>query len=630
MYHRNEFSTLDYVIFAATLLVSLSIGIYNAFKNRNKQSTKEILLAGGNMGVLPVALSLFASFMSSIAIIGVPAEVYVYDTMFMWSVVSFPIAIFLSAHVHIPIFYNLKLTSAYEYLELRFSRSVRILVTICFCMYMIMYMSIVLYAPALAFNAVTGFSLWGAILSVGTVCTVYTAIGGMKAVLWTDCFQAVLMFIGVIVTLIWGSIKAGGMSEVWRIAGEHERIKFIDFSFDHSTRYTVWTGVFGQAMMWTTLFGTNQAQIQRTLTCATLKNAQKALWFCMPGLVIIITMGCLNGLVAFAYYQTCDPLSAGIIKAGDQLLPLFVMEIMGSIPGLPGIFIAAVFSGSLSTVSSGLNSMSAVLLQDIVKPFIAPTISDKKAANVSKIMALVLGIVCLLFSYVASKLGSVVKAALSMFGIMGSPVHGVITLGMIFPWANAKGAFAGTITSMGIMMWIGIGSFMYKVYPMSPMSTEGCPNNTTGIWNNSSTFSSIAMTTIPTQSESNTIFPLYDLSYTYYMLLSPAIVLVVGLAVSFLTGHNDPKSVDPRLICPIFDVLCPYLPEKIRKPLRFGIIHKDKYKIQSKMAQMITEAQLITLNPDDVQDQQEREMFIDVKPSDTSETLMNGAKQHIN
>ncbi|VDI37889.1 Hypothetical predicted protein [Mytilus galloprovincialis] len=383
-------------------------------------------------------------------------------------------------------------------------------------------------------------------------------------------------------------------------------------------------------MMWTTLFGTNQAQIQRTLTCATLKNAQKALWFCMPGLVIIITMGCLNGLVAFAYYQTCDPLSAGIIKAGDQLLPIFVMEIMGSIPGLPGIFIAAVFSGSLSTVSSGLNSMSAVLLQDIVKPFIAPTISDKKAANVSKIMALVLGIVCLLFSYVASELGSVVKAALSMFGIMGSPVHGVITLGMIFPWANAKGAFAGTITSMGIMMWIGIGSFMYKVYPMSPMSTEGCPNNTTGIWNNSSTFSSIAMTTIPTQSESNTIFPLYDLSYTYYMLLSPAIVLVVGLAVSFLTGHNDPKSVDPRLICPIFDVLCPYLPEKIRKPLRFGIIHKDKYKIQSKMAQMITEAQLITLNPDDVQDQQEREMFIDVKPSDTSETLMNGAKQHIN
>lgn len=114
MYHGNKFSTLDYVIFAATLLVSLSIGIYNAFKNRNKQSTKEILLAGGNMGVLPVALSLFASFMSSIAIIGVPAEVYVYDTMFMWSVLSFPIAIFLSAHVHIPIFYNLKLTSAYE------------------------------------------------------------------------------------------------------------------------------------------------------------------------------------------------------------------------------------------------------------------------------------------------------------------------------------------------------------------------------------------------------------------------------------------------------------------------------------------------------------------------------------
>ncbi|CAG2212424.1 SLC5A8_12 [Mytilus edulis] len=285
-------------------------------------------------------------------------------------------------------------------------------------------------------------------------------------------------------------------------------------------------------------------------------------------------MGCLNGLVAFAYYQTCDPLSAGIIKAGDQLLPLFVMEIMGSIPGLPGIFIAAVFSGSLSTVSSGLNSMSAVLLQDIVKPFIAPTISDKKAANVSKIMG-------------------------SSFNVWDYGITGA--------WCH----YARDDIPMG-------------------QRKEGCPNNLTGIWNNSSTFISIAMTTLPTQSESNTIFPLYDLSFTYYMLLAPAIVLVVGLAVSFLTGHNDPKSVDPRLICPIFDVLCPYLPEKIRKPLRFGIIHKDKYKIQSKMAGMITEAQLITLNPDDVKDQQEREMFIDVNPSDTSETLMNGAKQHIN
>jgi sodium-coupled monocarboxylate transporter 8/12 len=111
---KNTFVILDYVLFGITLSISLSIGLYNAIKNRHNQSTKEVLLAGGNMGIVPVALSLFASFMSSIAIIGVPAEIYVFNTMPMWSIFSFPIAIFLSAHVYIPIFYNLKLTSAYE------------------------------------------------------------------------------------------------------------------------------------------------------------------------------------------------------------------------------------------------------------------------------------------------------------------------------------------------------------------------------------------------------------------------------------------------------------------------------------------------------------------------------------
>ena len=114
MLSKNEFSTLDFIIFAITLVISLFIGIYNAIKNRYNQTTKEVFLAGGNMGVVPVALSLFASFMSSIAVIGVPAESYVFNTMYMWALPAFPIAIFLSAHVHIPVIYNLNLTSTYE------------------------------------------------------------------------------------------------------------------------------------------------------------------------------------------------------------------------------------------------------------------------------------------------------------------------------------------------------------------------------------------------------------------------------------------------------------------------------------------------------------------------------------
>ncbi|XP_052069320.1 sodium-coupled monocarboxylate transporter 1-like [Mytilus californianus] len=621
LYQRNEFSTLDYIIFVVTLVISLSIGIYNAFKSRYKQSTKEVLLAGGEMGVIPVAFSLFASFISSVSMIGIPAEAYIFDSMVMWGAVAAPISIYLSAYIYIPIFYNLKLTNAYEYLELRFSKSVRILVTICFCVYMIMYMAIVLYAPALAFNAVTGLSLWGTILSAGIVCILYTSIGGMKAVLWTDSFQAVLMLTGILVTLILGTVKVGGIAAVWKIADENGRINFTDFSFNMSTRYTVWSAIIGQAFMWITLFGTNQAMVQRTLTCPTLKHSQRALWISVPGLMMILVVGGLNGLVVFAYYHTCDPLSTGTIKAGDQLLPLFVMDIMGRYPGVSGIFIAAVFSGALSSVSSGLNAMSAALLQDIVKPFLSTTLTDKRAAIISKFIVLVLGIVCLVFVYIASAMGGVVKAAVSMFGILGSPICGVITLGMIFPWSNTKGAFVGTIVGIAMMTWIGIGSFLYKKYPISPLSTEGCMNYTSDFGNHTRTLYNFTASietlhnstaSVEPANNSSTIFPLYDLSFLWFNVLGPGIVIVVGLIVSFVTGYTDPKSVDARYICPIFDVLCPYLPEKIRKPLRFGIVHKHKFETPDTFSKMIPEPQNIVLNVDDKNDEREEEILLPV------------------
>lgn len=114
MIPKNEFSILDYIIFAITLGISFFIGIYTAIKNRHRQSTKEVLLAGGNMDVVPVALSIFASFLSSTTVIGVPAELYIFNTMYMWALPAFPFSIFLSAHVHIPVIYNLNLTSTYE------------------------------------------------------------------------------------------------------------------------------------------------------------------------------------------------------------------------------------------------------------------------------------------------------------------------------------------------------------------------------------------------------------------------------------------------------------------------------------------------------------------------------------
>ncbi|XP_060601932.1 sodium-dependent multivitamin transporter-like [Ruditapes philippinarum] len=598
---KNTFSVVDYVIFGATLGISTFIGFFYAIKDRKISDTKLFLLAGGKMNFVPVSMSLLASFMSAITLLGTPAEMYNYGTMYWWIGLSYAGSVAMAAHIYVPIFYNLKITSCYEYLEKRFSRGVRLMGTCIFSLQMIIYMSIVLYGPSLALNAVTGLSLWGAVVSVGSLCTIYTAVGGMKAVLWTDTFQTTMMIIGLLATLIQGCIEMGGFTNAWQIAKDNQRVYFDDFSFDPGVRHSFWALTIGSAFLWGSVYGTNQAQVQRSLSCGTLRDAQIALWINFPGLCVILMLACLVGVVMYAFYSTCDPIKFGLIMASDQLYPLFVMDLLSHVPGVPGLFVACIFSGTLSTISSGLNSLSAVTLTDLIRP-LSPNMSESRATNISKLIALLYGILCLGLTYVASKLGNILQAALSLFGMLGAPMLGLFTLGMIFPWANSKGAFAGTFASLIMMMWIGIGAYITK--PVSwrpPISLEGCN------WNLSRTLSSINsslaisntsdLTSVNsgfnqsniikgiTKSPPEGIDRLYTLSYLWYSATALAIVVIVGMVVSVITGRQDPKKIDARLICPLFDVIFPFLSEKIRKPLRFGVKHEGKYNQEPRHTQ---------------------------------------------
>ncbi|XP_041362787.1 sodium-coupled monocarboxylate transporter 1-like isoform X2 [Gigantopelta aegis] len=473
--------------------------------------------------------------------------------------------------------------------------------SVTFSVQMLLYMAIVLYAPSLALNAVTGFSLWGSVISVGVVCTLYTALGGMKAVLWTDTFQIGMMFTGMIAVLIKGAITVGGIGKAWEIAERNDRVYFTDFSPDPAIRHSAWSLAIGGYFTWVAIYGTNQAQVQRACACPTLRKAQIALWFNFPGLCFILYLSCMIGIVLYAFYSMCDPLGFHLITASDQLLPLFVMDILGDVTGLPGIFIASIFSGALSTISSGLNSLAAVFLEDVVKAYIGKGISEARATNISKICALVFGVICLGLTYIASLLGGVLQAALSLFGMIGGPLLGLFSLGMFFPWANKWGAYSGVLSGLVFMFWIGIGAQVHKPpanRPRAPINMTNCNWNittttmatTVASFNNS--FSTSATTTYYDYSNMTTTFTtaapqiersadytLYTLSYMWYSASAFLWVIVVGMIVSGLTGFTDPKTIDPKVICPVADVVFPfcYLPESIRKPLRFGIIHEGKY-----------------------------------------------------
>uniref|UniRef100_A0A4W3IIL7 Sodium-dependent multivitamin transporter n=1 Tax=Callorhinchus milii TaxID=7868 RepID=A0A4W3IIL7_CALMI len=538
-----HFTPIDYVIFVLLLVLSSAIGLFYALYGGKQRTTQEFLLADRSMGFLPVALSLLATFQSAVAILGVPAEIYRFGTEYWFLGCSYFLGLLIPAHIFLPMFYRLRLTSTYEYLELRFNKATRLCGTLTFIFQMVIYMGVVLYTPALALNAVTGFDLWGSVLAVGLVCTVYTALGGLKAVIWTDVFQTLVMFSGQLAVIIIGAKQAGGMGKVWQIAMKDGKISGIDLNPDPFERHTFWTLSIGGVFLMLSLYGVNQAQVQRYLSSRSEREAILSCYVVFPCQQIVLTLGCLMGLVMYARYGDKDPLQKGYVKTHDQMVLYFVMDVLQDFPGLPGLFVACLFSGALSTISSAFNSLATVTMADIIRPQF-PDMTESQATLVSKSLALGYGLLCIGMAYIASLMGSVLQAALSIFGIVGGPLLGIFCLGMFFPWPNPTGAIVGLMSGLAMAFWIGIGSFVSQRVPADSFinATSFAIDNGTVV----STISTAVCLTFLLFSSASGLRKFYSLSYMWYSGYNAAIVVVVGLIVSLLTGTAHPLA-DPWL-----------------------------------------------------------------------------------
>uniref|UniRef100_A0A224Z1J3 Sodium-coupled monocarboxylate transporter 1-like n=1 Tax=Rhipicephalus zambeziensis TaxID=60191 RepID=A0A224Z1J3_9ACAR len=576
----SRFTVWDYVVFAGMLCVSAAIGIYYAVMGvRRKATTDDFLMGGRSMSVFPVALSILASFMSAITLLGTASEMYIYGTQYLLIIFSYCLVIPATAYLYMPIFYSLHVTSAYEYLELRFNHVIRAMGCITFSLQMLIYMAIVLYAPALALSQVTGISVWTSVLSIGIVCTFYTSIGGMKAVVWTDVFQICLMFGSMLMIAIRGAYDIGGMKVVFDRASDGNRIEFFNFSFDPTERHTVWGLVIGCFFTWMSVYAVSQAMVQRYLTVSTVKGARIAIWINLPGLAFLMMICALAGLVMYARYQDCDPLLTKKATAPDQLLPLYVMDILGSLHGIPGLFVSGIFSGALSTVSSGVNSLAAVTLEDIIKRYIKKDMSDRYSTNLTKMIAMSYGLIAIALVYGAQMMGNVLQAALAIFGIVGGPLLGVFTLGIFFPCANSIGAGVGTITSLVACFWIGFGAFAVKpAVRKAPVSVLGCIGdylNATGQDINNITYPR----PVDVAAVNKDILVVYRISYVWYSMIGCVLVVIVGLIVSLLTGYTRPSKVNPRTIHPIYNFLCGVmLPSSLHD--KFMVKSADEYDVE--------------------------------------------------
>ncbi|KAL9963406.1 hypothetical protein ACROYT_G026916 [Oculina patagonica] len=543
---KVQFGTVDFAVFGVMLLLSTFIGIYHAFTGGKQRTTKEFLFANRGMMAIPVALSLLASFMSAITILGVPSEIYIFGTQY-WLIIASYVILFPSvALIFVPVFRAVDISSSYEYLEKRFSTGVRNIGSVCFLIQTSLYMAIVVYGPAIALEAVTGFPVWASITSIGVVCTFYTTIGGMKAVIWNDVFQAIVMLGGLVAVLIVGTYKVGGFGKVFDRLEKGQRLKFFDFNPDPTQRLSIWSLVIGGAFGLFPLWAVNQTAVQRFLSVRSNKEAKRAVWINLPLSIFAVSLCALCGCVIYAFYADCDPISDKRIKKGDQILPYFVMHVLGSLYGVPGLFMACLFSGTLSTVSSGLNSLAAVVLEDFIKPFCRSRqmqLTEMRATLYSKLLALGFGALTIGLSFLATKLGAILQTFYSVFGVVGGPVVGAFCLGMFTRRAHSRGVYIGLLLGFAIGLWIGVGA---KVYPppvtKAPVSTEGCKADVP--FRNST----INSTSAPPPKEYEGLV-LYRISWLWYSFVCFTVTYFTGLVVSVLwPGDHEGAKVDSRLL----------------------------------------------------------------------------------
>ncbi|GBN56642.1 Sodium-coupled monocarboxylate transporter 1 [Araneus ventricosus] len=263
----------DYMVIVLVLVVSTCIGLYFRFTGGRQKTLEEFILAGRNMAIFPAAVSILATFLSAIAMLGTPAEVYLYGLQMYAMLLGLPLGYLLCAFGCLPIYFDLNVSTSYEYLEIRFGKTIRNIAAFLFIFRAMFLTSLALYTPSLALNTVTGLSTWTSILTLSVVCSFYCSLGGLKAVIWTDVFQTILMWIPLIAIIVKGTLDIG-FREILNMNTEGGRMILFNTSFDLTERYTFWNCVLLGVYIMIEFNTTMQSQVQRLLSVGNFKNAK--------------------------------------------------------------------------------------------------------------------------------------------------------------------------------------------------------------------------------------------------------------------------------------------------------------------------------------------------------------------
>ncbi|PTY08397.1 sodium:solute symporter [Opitutaceae bacterium EW11] len=456
---KRPLSGLDYVVVGTYLAFVMGVGLFFA-KERNRD---EYFLGGRRVPWWAAGFSLYATGTSAISFMAIPAKSFATNWQYLCQNLIGLIGTIYVAVVIIPLIRRLNLTSVYGYLEMRFHPVVRTTGSFLIILFkLVARMGVVLYLPALAISAVTGLNEITSILLMGVVTTLYTTAGGMKAVIWTDIAQVVVMFGGAALC-IYNVVRGidGGVAGLLRIADADHKLKTFDWSFDFTTP-SVWLFVLlvlADSITWPR----DQIQVQRCLCTPNARDAGRSVWtlavIILPGSFLFFSIG----TALYAFYQMHPERLNPLLKT-DSIVPHFIASELP--PGVTGLVIAALFAASMSALNSCMHSIATLVSVDFYERF-AKDPRPATSLKVAKWSICFTGLFGTFFALLLTRysLPSIFDTFMALAGLLGGGFAGTYALGIFTRRTNWQGAMIGTVCSifitLAVQRWTTIHFLLY-------------------------------------------------------------------------------------------------------------------------------------------------------------------------
>lgn len=423
-------NTLDFLVVALYLVALLVMG----FMLREQTNKSDYFLGGKSLGWKPLALSVMATQLSAISFISAPAFVGLREgggMQWLSYELGVPLAMILILATILPKLYNAGIVSIYDYLETRFGRSTRVLISIVFQFSRAFATGIMIYAVSLILQGTMGIEAWQAILLTGVITVLYSLQGGMKAVVYGDAIQMVIIILGTVACIGYGLYYLGGVDAfVANVDADRlQAVKFDSFGFS-GDGFGFWPMIFGGVVLYASYYGCDQTQAQRALSA---KDPDNLRYMILANGVIrfpITILYCFSGLIVGTLAMS-EPSFMAKIPADnpDWMMPMFILNYLPH--GLIGLLVVAILAAAMSSLSSAINSLSAVTIEDYCR-ITNKELSQGGYLKLAKYMGLVWGAITLMLSLYAGNIAPTIIEAINKVGsLFYGPILAVFLLAVL-------------------------------------------------------------------------------------------------------------------------------------------------------------------------------------------------------